>query len=102
VLISPNSAPGSAQVSLVYSVEEDMPVPDHEGFLPCTFCRKSLPDTAALKEHYEQLHLGEMYRCTVPGCDKVFSSRSKRNLHSDNEALHTAAQQHTSANDNCS
>ncbi|KDR19549.1 hypothetical protein L798_06347, partial [Zootermopsis nevadensis] len=90
VVISPNSVPGSAQLSLVYSVEEDMPMPDHEGFLPCTFCRKSLADTAALKEHYEQLHLGEMYRCTVPGCDKVFSSRSKRNLHSDNEALHKA------------
>ncbi|XP_021919623.1 zinc finger protein basonuclin-2-like isoform X3 [Zootermopsis nevadensis] len=102
VVISPNSVPGSAQLSLVYSVEEDMPMPDHEGFLPCTFCRKSLADTAALKEHYEQLHLGEMYRCTVPGCDKVFSSRSKRNLHSDNEALHKATQQRTLANDNCS
>ncbi|PSN33743.1 hypothetical protein C0J52_23556 [Blattella germanica] len=92
------SSPKNAQVSLVYSVEEDMPMPDHDGFLPCNFCRKSLPDTASLKEHYEQLHLAEMYRCTVPGCDKVFSSRSKRNQHSDNEALHNT----TTQRDNCS
>jgi len=102
VATSPSAAPGSAQVSLVYSVEEDMPMPDHEGFLPCSFCRKLLPDTTALKDHYEQLHIGEMYRCTVPGCDKVFSSRSKRNLHSDNEALHSASQQHTPTGDTCS
>ncbi|KAJ9600862.1 hypothetical protein L9F63_000974, partial [Diploptera punctata] len=98
---SPTS-PSNAQISLVYSVEEDMPMPDHDGFLPCTFCRKSLPDTAALKEHYEQLHLAEMYRCSVPGCDKVFSSRSKRNQHSDNEALHSGTQQRALASDNCS
>jgi hypothetical protein len=98
---SRSAAPSSAPVALVYSVEEDMPIPDHEGFLPCSFCRKSMPDAGALKEHYEQLHLGEMYRCTVPGCDKVFSSRSKRNLHSDNESLHNVVQQRTSS-DNCS
>ena len=101
VATSPSAAASSAPVSLVYSVEEDMPIPDHEGFLPCSFCRKSMPDAGALKEHYEQLHLGEMYRCTVAGCDKVFSSRSKRNLHSDNESLHNAVQQRTSS-DNCS
>ena len=96
------TSPSNTQVSLVYSVEEDMPMPDHDGFLPCTFCRKSLPDTAALKEHYEQLHLAEMYRCSVPGCDKVFSSRSKRNQHSDNDALHSGTQQRALASDNCS
>lgn len=102
VAASPSSAPGNAQLSLVYSVDEESPVPDHDGFLPCSFCRKSLPDTGALKEHYEQLHLGEMYRCTVPGCDKVFSSRSKRKLHSDNDALHSGAQHCAPTSDNCS
>jgi hypothetical protein len=102
VATSPSSTPGNVQMSLVYSVEEDGPMPDHDGFLQCNFCRKSLPDTGALKEHYEQLHLGEMYRCTVPGCDKVFSSRSKRNLHSDNDALHSGAKQCAPTSDNCS
>ncbi|PNF43833.1 hypothetical protein B7P43_G06050 [Cryptotermes secundus] len=102
VATSPSAAPGNTQVSLVYSVEEDSPVPDHDGFLSCSFCRKSLPDTGALKEHYEQLHLGEMFRCTVPGCDKVFSSRNKRNLHSDNETLHSGAQHCAPTSDSCS
>jgi hypothetical protein len=102
VATSPSSAPGNAQVSLVYSVDEESPMPDQDGFLPCSFCRKPLPDAGALKDHYEQLHLGEMYRCTIPGCNKVFSSRSKRNLHSDNDALHSGVQHCAPTSDNSS
>ncbi|KAJ8883913.1 hypothetical protein PR048_015768 [Dryococelus australis] len=91
--LSPNSeaqvASVNAKLSLVYCPEEDDPTPDYEGCLPCSFCRKTFADVGGLKEHYEHVHLGEMYRCTVPGCEKVFSSRGRRNLHSENEALHT-------------
>nr|CAD7257396.1 unnamed protein product [Timema shepardi] len=95
--ISSPSTPINAKLSLVYCVEEDMPAADQEGYLACSFCMKTFSDLVGLKEHYENTHLAEMYRCTVPACDKVFSSRSKRNLHSENESLHSRISLSTSS-----
>ncbi|CAG0887269.1 unnamed protein product [Darwinula stevensoni] len=78
--------------ALVYSLEEDLPTPDPDGNLPCRFCQKSFPDGSRLKEHYESLHSPEMFRCTVPGCNKIFSSQKKRNAHSANPELHKTMQ----------
>ncbi|XP_063879284.1 zinc finger protein basonuclin-2-like isoform X2 [Scylla paramamosain] len=75
----------------VYNLEDDLPTPDREGNMPCKFCHKTFEDGIGLKSHYDEAHAAEMFRCTVSGCNKVFSSRRKRNTHSLNEALH----QHT-------
>lgn len=58
----------------------------------CTACQKTFCDKGALKIHYSAVHLKEMHRCTIAGCDMVFSSRRSRNRHSanPNPKLHSA------------
>jgi len=82
--VSPSKSPHL----LVYNVEEDIPTPDPDNVYHCRFCSKPFPELITLKEHYERNHLNEMFRCSVPGCFQVFSSRTKRNLHSQNRLLH--------------
>uniref|UniRef100_A0A914DDS3 C2H2-type domain-containing protein n=1 Tax=Acrobeloides nanus TaxID=290746 RepID=A0A914DDS3_9BILA len=55
----------------------------------CVTCLKTFCDKGALKIHNSAVHLKEMHRCTIPGCDKMFSSRRSRNRHSGNPAMHT-------------
>ncbi|XP_071450067.1 uncharacterized protein [Hetaerina americana] len=74
-----------------YCLEEDDPTPEADGGLRCRFCHKHFMDGASLKEHYERHHLSEMFGCTVEGCGKVFSSRHRRNHHSQDEVAHSAA-----------
>ncbi|XP_055332790.1 zinc finger protein basonuclin-2-like [Paramacrobiotus metropolitanus] len=50
----------------------------------CDHCHKSFCDKGALKIHYSAVHLKEMHRCTVKGCNMMFSSRRSRNRHSAN------------------
>lgn len=80
----------SSMVSLKYThcVEEDQPTPDKDGNLPCRLCRTSFPTSSQLKDHCENSHLSDMFKCTVMGCNKVFISRTRRNLHSENDSLH--------------
>ncbi|XP_018913909.2 zinc finger protein basonuclin-2 isoform X2 [Bemisia tabaci] len=87
-------SPTSPLPPLFYNVDEDIPKSDNDGLLQCRFCSFSYPDRTSMKEHYEQLHLLEMFRCKVPGCYQVFSSRTKRNLHSANESLHHGRSNH--------
>jgi len=61
-----------------------------DGGAVCHVCGQSFHDNLVLKEHVETLHPREMYRCTVPGCDKIFSTRKSRNRHSQNDNLHLA------------
>lgn len=84
----PPNTTSPSPASYVHCVEEDMPTPDKEGNIPCRHCRTSFGGPSELKEHCEKHHLSEMFKCTVSGCPKVFLSRTKRNLHSDNESLH--------------
>lgn len=81
-----NSSP--TPTAYVHCIEEDMPTPDKDGNLPCRHCKTSFNGPSELKEHCERNHLSEMFKCTVPGCNKVFLSRTKRNHHSDNDLLH--------------
>lgn len=76
------------EIEWVYNLEDDLPTPDREGNMPCKFCHKTFEDGVGLKSHYDEAHAAEMFRCTVSGCNKVFSSRRKRNTHSLNEAHH--------------
>ena len=64
------------------------PRPAAGGTAECHVCRQTFQDNLVLKEHIEKLHPREMYRCTVPGCDKIFSTRKSRNRHSQNDNLH--------------
>lgn len=57
----------------------------------CQVCMKTFCDKGALKIHYSAVHLREMHKCTVIGCNMMFSSRRSRNRHSanPNPKLHT-------------
>ena len=83
----------------VYNLEDDLPSPDRDGNMPCRFCLKTFEDGIGLKSHYEDVHASELFRCTVTGCNKVFSARRKRNAHSLNEALHKDLLGRTAAKD---
>ncbi|CAH1407888.1 unnamed protein product [Nezara viridula] len=84
--VSPSSAPASPH--LVYADDEEERTPDKDGFIPCRFCNQSLKDRGSLKEHYEASHLGDMHRCSVPGCNLVFATCRRRNLHAEDEQAH--------------
>ena len=81
-----NASPFSLKYT--HCVEEDQPTLDKDGNLPCRLCRTPFPTSSQLKEHCETNHLSEMFKCTVMGCNKVFMSKTRRNLHSENESLH--------------
>lgn len=57
----------------------------------CHVCLKTFCDKGALKIHFSAVHLREMHKCTVDGCNMMFSSRRSRNRHSanPNPKLHT-------------
>lgn len=57
----------------------------------CNVCLKTFCDKGALKIHFSAVHLREMHKCTVEGCNMMFSSRRSRNRHSanPNPKLHT-------------
>jgi hypothetical protein len=57
----------------------------------CNVCLKTFCDKGALKIHFSAVHLREMHKCTVDGCNMLFSSRRSRNRHSanPNPKLHT-------------
>lgn len=44
----------------------------------CVKCLKTFCDKGALKIHNSAVHLREMHKCTVFGCEMVFSSRRSR------------------------
>ncbi len=57
----------------------------------CNVCMKTFCDKGALKIHFSAVHLREMHKCSVDGCNMMFSSRRSRNRHSanPNPKLHT-------------
>ena len=57
----------------------------------CNVCMKTFCDKGALKIHFSAVHLREMHKCSVPGCNMMFSSRRSRNRHAanPNPKLHT-------------
>lgn len=44
----------------------------------CTKCLKTFCDKGALKIHNSAVHLKEMHKCTIVGCQMMFSSRRSR------------------------
>ncbi|XP_018432220.1 PREDICTED: zinc finger protein basonuclin-1 isoform X2 [Nanorana parkeri] len=63
---------------------------DRNGSIPrkgrvfCTACEKTFYDKGTLKIHYNAVHLKIKHRCTIEGCNMVFSSLRSRNRHSSN------------------
>ncbi|XP_078742059.1 zinc finger protein basonuclin-2-like isoform X2 [Lampetra fluviatilis] len=58
------------------------------GPISCSICHKLYSNKGTLRVHYKTVHLREMHRCKVPGCNMMFSSVRSRNRHSQNPNLH--------------
>ncbi|XP_015327921.1 zinc finger protein basonuclin-2 isoform X10 [Bos indicus] len=58
------------------------------GGIMCTICHKMYSNKGTLRVHYKTVHLREMHKCKVPGCNMMFSSVRSRNRHSQNPNLH--------------
>lgn len=54
----------------------------------CTDCGKQYPTHGHVRKHTLNMHNGEPLPCTVEGCELTFQSKSSRDRHSRNEALH--------------
>ncbi|XP_015840780.1 zinc finger protein basonuclin-2 isoform X1 [Tribolium castaneum] len=92
----PPTNPSPVSLKYTHCVDEDQPTPDKDGNLPCRLCKTPFPTSSQLKEHCESNHLSEMFKCTVMGCNKVFMSRTRRNLHAENESLHVSSSRKSS------
>uniref|UniRef100_UPI0037E914CD zinc finger protein basonuclin-2 n=1 Tax=Semicossyphus pulcher TaxID=241346 RepID=UPI0037E914CD len=58
------------------------------GGILCNICHKMYSNKGTLRVHYKTVHLREMHKCKIPGCNMVFSSVRSRNRHSQNPNLH--------------
>ena len=67
---------------------DQLDMEDSKDSVVCHVCKSHFKDNLALKEHLEVEHPREMFRCTVSGCDKVFSTRKSRSRHIVNDNLH--------------
>nr|XP_033776474.1 zinc finger protein basonuclin-1 isoform X2 [Geotrypetes seraphini]XP_033776475.1 zinc finger protein basonuclin-1 isoform X2 [Geotrypetes seraphini]XP_033776476.1 zinc finger protein basonuclin-1 isoform X2 [Geotrypetes seraphini]XP_033776477.1 zinc finger protein basonuclin-1 isoform X2 [Geotrypetes seraphini] len=65
------------------SAERNGSVPK-KGRVFCSACEKTFYDKGTLKIHYNAVHLKIKHRCTIEGCNMVFSSLRSRNRHSSN------------------
>ncbi|XP_039400102.1 zinc finger protein basonuclin-2 isoform X1 [Mauremys reevesii] len=63
-------------------------VPMSNGGIMCNICHKMYSNKGTLRVHYKTVHLREMHKCKVPGCNMMFSSVRSRNRHSQNPNLH--------------
>lgn len=63
----------------------------------CSACAKTFYDKGTLKIHFNAVHLKIKHRCTVGGCNMMFSSLRSRNRHSanPNPRLHAALEHAT-------
>ncbi|XP_029464479.1 zinc finger protein basonuclin-2 isoform X2 [Rhinatrema bivittatum] len=58
------------------------------GGIMCNICHKIYSNKGTLRVHYKTVHLREMHKCKVAGCNMMFSSVRSRNRHSQNPNLH--------------
>ncbi|XP_039508223.1 zinc finger protein basonuclin-2 isoform X2 [Pimephales promelas] len=63
-----------------------------KGRVSCDECAKTFYDKGTLKIHFNAVHLKIKHRCTISGCNMMFSSLRSRNRHSanPNPRLHAA------------
>nr|XP_016846454.1 PREDICTED: zinc finger protein basonuclin-2 [Anolis carolinensis] len=60
----------------------------NNGGIMCNICHKMYSNKGTLRVHYKTVHLREMHKCKIPGCNMMFSSVRSRNRHSQNPNLH--------------
>ncbi|XP_067275339.1 zinc finger protein basonuclin-1 isoform X2 [Pseudorasbora parva] len=93
--VSGNSSPSTACTSSItseithMSPESKMRCAEKSGCLKkgrvfCSACEKTFYDKGTLKIHYNAVHLKIKHKCTIEGCNMVFSSLRSRNRHSAN------------------
>ncbi|KAJ7311054.1 hypothetical protein JRQ81_006651 [Phrynocephalus forsythii] len=74
------------------SLVEPLPpgFPDASATWPitCDICQKSYSNKGTFRAHYKTVHLHQLHKCKVPGCNTMFSSVRSRNRHSQNPNLH--------------
>ncbi|XP_061451409.1 zinc finger protein basonuclin-1 isoform X2 [Rhineura floridana] len=56
--------------------------------ITCHICQKSYSNKGTFRAHYKTVHLRQLHKCKVPGCNTMFSSVRSRNRHSQNPNLH--------------
>ncbi|XP_062998475.1 zinc finger protein basonuclin-1 isoform X2 [Elgaria multicarinata webbii] len=56
--------------------------------ITCHLCQKSYSNKGTFRAHYKTVHLRQLHKCKVPGCNTMFSSVRSRNRHSQNPNLH--------------
>lgn len=91
-----NSGPGGAQPSEGEEASSSPFLPSSAaggncGGILCNICHKMYSNKGTLRVHYKTVHLREMHKCKVAGCNMVFSSVRSRNRHSQNPNLHKKA-----------
>ncbi|XP_061486533.1 zinc finger protein basonuclin-2 isoform X11 [Rhineura floridana] len=100
--VEPKSEPASASPVQTSTPVNDLSKPEHtkssfrihrmrrmgsasrKGRVFCNACGKTFYDKGTLKIHYNAVHLKIKHRCTIEGCNMVFSSLRSRNRHSAN------------------
>ncbi|KAG1926173.1 zinc finger protein basonuclin-2 isoform X3 [Pimephales promelas] len=93
--VSGNSSPSTPCTSSItsenthMSPESKMRCAEKSGSLKkgrvfCSACEKTFYDKGTLKIHYNAVHLKIKHKCTIEGCNMVFSSLRSRNRHSAN------------------
>ncbi|XP_067245621.1 zinc finger protein basonuclin-1 [Chanodichthys erythropterus] len=93
--VSGNSSPSTPCTSSItseithMSPENKMRCAEKSGSLKkgrvfCSACEKTFYDKGTLKIHYNAVHLKIKHKCTIEGCNMVFSSLRSRNRHSAN------------------
>ncbi|KAJ8336160.1 hypothetical protein SKAU_G00395030 [Synaphobranchus kaupii] len=78
------SLPYSSSLSCKAHRMRRMGAASRKGRVCCSSCGKTFYDKGTLKIHYNAVHLKIKHRCTVQGCNMVFSSLRSRNRHSAN------------------
>ncbi|XP_032088366.1 zinc finger protein basonuclin-1 [Thamnophis elegans] len=56
--------------------------------ITCHLCQKSYSNKGTFRAHYKTVHLRQLHKCKIPGCNTMFSSVRSRNRHSQNPNLH--------------
>ncbi|XP_053451888.1 zinc finger protein basonuclin-1 isoform X1 [Nycticebus coucang] len=56
--------------------------------ITCHLCQKTYSNKGTFRAHYRTVHLRQLHKCKVPGCNTMFSSVRSRNRHSQNPNLH--------------
>ncbi|XP_054569174.1 zinc finger protein basonuclin-1 isoform X2 [Eptesicus fuscus] len=56
--------------------------------IACHLCQKTYRNKGTFRAHYKTVHLRQLHKCKVPGCNTMFSSVRSRNRHSQNPNLH--------------